>query len=418
MKMSRETSLLASFTHTTTSSVLQGSCAKSLENVWEGLELEQCDARTARGRVAGVQSDGGGFDISSSSLSLNGRNYLMDLDVPVDLRPTSVGSAPTPAVVALTVKERHETVTLERCMGASDVQRSGVATDARHSSVASHVQHSGVASDVRRVPCPGAAEIALPKMGAARSQARVKQVPCPPSRRLSRACACALVCVRACVRVHAIETVLTRRADTGQDLEEEIAMMEAQIREFENGDASTAHTQSCDYISGSPLGEDRASASSSTTGGSGVEVDSATTAARDIAALRCLLMSHEETHTHHPLAATSEGPRYWHTSSNSRSWDHNSQGHAPDDTGSRSNRQLRSFATATDQLTSPDSMGTSSPVSVHHDVGLPRNEIQLTPANLAAALSEVELALEFMNSTPTGVSAPSSWNGRCVCVCL
>jgi len=76
--------------------------------------------------------------------------------------------------------------------------------------------------------------------------------------------------------------------------------------------------------------------------------------------------------------------------------------------------QFRSFATATDQLTSPDSTGTSSPVSVHHNVALPRNVIDLTPANLAAALSEVELALEFMNSTPTGVSAPSSWNGRCV----
>jgi len=117
-------------------------------------------------------------------------------------------------------------------------------------------------------------------------------------------------------------------------------MMEAQIQELEDGDAGTALTQaSCGYISGSPLGEDSTSASSSTTGGSGVEVDAATTAARDIAALRCLLMSHQDTHTHHPLAATSEGPRSWRASSNPRSWHHHSQGHAPDDTGSRSNSQ-------------------------------------------------------------------------------
>jgi len=199
MKMSRETSLLASLTHTTASGVSQGRRAESLEHMREGLELEERDAHAATGRVAGVMSEGGGFAISSASLSLNERHYLMDLDVPVDVRPTLVGSASTPAVVTLTAKERHETDTLEGCKGANDVRHSGVATDARHSSVASDARHSGIASHARRVPCAGAAEITLPKTDAARSQARMKQVPCPPSRRPSCACARVCVCVRVCV---------------------------------------------------------------------------------------------------------------------------------------------------------------------------------------------------------------------------
>lgn len=42
------------------------------------------------------------------------------------------------------------------------------------------------------------------------------------------------------------------------------------------------------------------------------------------------------------------------------------------------------------------------------------NDAEMTPASFAAAWSDVELALEFMNRTPSGMSAPSSWDGSIV----
>jgi|NorSeaMetagenome_1021524.scaffolds.fasta_scaffold120392_1 hypothetical protein len=42
------------------------------------------------------------------------------------------------------------------------------------------------------------------------------------------------------------------------------------------------------------------------------------------------------------------------------------------------------------------------------------DHIDLTPDTFAAALSEVQLALEIMDPHSTGVAAPQSWHGRYV----
>ena len=42
------------------------------------------------------------------------------------------------------------------------------------------------------------------------------------------------------------------------------------------------------------------------------------------------------------------------------------------------------------------------------------NDAEMTSASFAAAWSDVELALEYMNRTPSGLSAPSSWDGSVI----